>query len=1072
MSFEQYTPFYIENKVGTTLRPMGKGASFSFSLDPKEDVKYRLFTVGETEQYYLWKDEPDGPFLYRSLTDALDTRHAIRDRYALNLSCKKYEDYLKRVYKKIAWPPILAYLKMVHLPTAWSFGLTVSAEKLSFRKDGFLQMRIDIRYKKDGVDPRSVVGDPDESLVLPIPAGTYTGTVLRLPIEIPENTAHVGVFIEGKGYRGQCYVEQPFLSANGQNLLPSFNESVADRESFDWTAQYLSRKEWPEFRIRLNGTVIYTGEIFERVHRCSEWELPLPKHLLKAENTVTYELISDYHDPLPYTVYEAGIIAQPDAPLSILAVSEAAPADGKARVLIRTNRPNTTVTLSDVDPVLSGKPSYHFREAGLHGILLSCASPSENASFTLSAGDCSVRGTVKRIVHRTSDRVVTGTGDMIYVCQDPDDMEEYLSWYISNHVGDLVTIRPTYRWSGTRMLNRAVFVKFRRLMNELQMKYVLMADGREIPGISSQPDAELLRGKGFYGIQMHERDGAQYYWGIRRIKTHTNEMNADLEYFAFREDPLHTSSHHSETTFHFGDEITLLADRSMPRDFRLAHEKSVESIKKMRRATDTRHTGPSAMFKYMREAGYEWLGAETMYSTMEPLMGFLRGTAKEYRMKTYGVHHAVQWSSTPHESPARYRRYRLALYASYLLGATDINTEEGLWRLEEYYEHHHRFSNACRAHLKEQQDFFRYVSTHTRSGEFYTPAAFLHGRDDGATFFGENNTWGIREKRTPAEESWTLLKTVYPKANPCKAVYRHGCPEDVPQGYHSGTPYGNLDAIPAEAAPRFFRDYKLLLCLGYNRCEDADAEKLLSFVKNGGRLLLTRAHLTETSDIDAINSGALSFRENALTLTESGLPVFRDGAVGGLPASICANPKSPCEVLHTADDGTPLVLLYRFGRGEIVLFNVKDYPSAPAIRGLYESEMARLLRVTAEEEDVYAEMGDDVEFAIYKQKDGTKHLYFLATDWYRDPTPLRTATLRLGDCRYPVTLPFGVMLKCVTDGETAVWAENEDGEVLSVTGDTATVQGTGVIRFTIARNGTLRTAEIDFSDASVKDVTL
>ena len=151
---------------------------------------------------------------------------------------------------------------------------------------------------------------------------------------------------------------------------------------------------------------------------------------------------------------------------------------------------------------------------------------------------------------------------------------------------------------------------------------------------------------------------------------------------------------------------------------------------------------------------------------------------------------------------------------------------------------------------------------------------------------------------------------------------------------------------------------------------------------------------------------------------------------------------------------------------------MKDYPSSPAIRGLYESEMVRLLRTVAEEESVYAEAGDDVEFALYKQKDGSKHVYFLATDWYRDPAPLRTATLRIGDCRYPVTLPFGVMLKCVTDGVSAVFAESEDGEVLSVTGDTATVQGTGVIRFKIARNGTLRTEEVDFSDASVKTVAL
>ena len=191
MSFEQYTPFYHDNDTGTTLRPMGKGASFVFSLDPKENTKYRLFTVGETEQYYLWKNEPDAPLQYRALSDALDTRHAIRDRYCLDLSCKRYEDYLKRVYKKIMWPPMLSYLKMVQVPCDWSFGLTVSAENLSLRKDGFLRMRVDIRYRKDGIDPRSVIGDPDESIVLPIPTGTYTAKALCMPITIPENTEAV-----------------------------------------------------------------------------------------------------------------------------------------------------------------------------------------------------------------------------------------------------------------------------------------------------------------------------------------------------------------------------------------------------------------------------------------------------------------------------------------------------------------------------------------------------------------------------------------------------------------------------------------------------------------------------------------------------------------------------------------------------------------------------------------------------------------------------------------------------------------------------------------------------------------
>lgn len=334
MSFERYTQIYDGTDGGIVLRPKGKAQSLSFSLTPKPDTRYRLFTVGETAQFYMWKDEPDGPFLYRMLTDALDTAHAIRDRYCLSLSSKKPEDYLRRVYKKLPWPPKLSYLTMTPVPTAWKFGITLTAKGLSYKEGGYLRMRVDVRLRREGVDPRSVTGAPDASYVIPFPEGDCDGLRLSESIEIPEDTAHVGVFIEGVHYTGECYVEQPFLAADGQNLLPAFTESTPDRPHLEWAAQFLSRKEWPEFRVRLNGRVVYTGEIFERSHRCSEWEITLPAELLRTENKISYELISDYHEPLPYTVYEVGVIEQPDAPVSILAVSEAAPVHGKARVLV------------------------------------------------------------------------------------------------------------------------------------------------------------------------------------------------------------------------------------------------------------------------------------------------------------------------------------------------------------------------------------------------------------------------------------------------------------------------------------------------------------------------------------------------------------------------------------------------------------------------------------------------------------------------------------------------------------------------------------------------------------------
>ena len=64
MSFEKYTQLYNGGERGITLRPHGKKAEFSFTLSPDYNKSYRLFTVGETEQFYMWKDEPDGPFMY------------------------------------------------------------------------------------------------------------------------------------------------------------------------------------------------------------------------------------------------------------------------------------------------------------------------------------------------------------------------------------------------------------------------------------------------------------------------------------------------------------------------------------------------------------------------------------------------------------------------------------------------------------------------------------------------------------------------------------------------------------------------------------------------------------------------------------------------------------------------------------------------------------------------------------------------------------------------------------------------------------------------------------------------
>ena len=111
--FERYIPIYQDNN-GVTIRPQDK-TSFFFDLEKRTDKRYRLFTAGSTELFKWWKSEYGIPTLYHTIHDALDTKNADKARYCLNLSCKKPEEYIKRVYKKVLWSPKYYYIDIHNL---------------------------------------------------------------------------------------------------------------------------------------------------------------------------------------------------------------------------------------------------------------------------------------------------------------------------------------------------------------------------------------------------------------------------------------------------------------------------------------------------------------------------------------------------------------------------------------------------------------------------------------------------------------------------------------------------------------------------------------------------------------------------------------------------------------------------------------------------------------------------------------------------------------------------------------------------------------------------------------------
>lgn len=1044
----------------------GKRVSVRFSSDGIEYADALHFT-GETSQFYQWKNEPDYPMLYLRIDDSLRTDLADRAQYCLDLSAQNF-DYPIVAYHKLLFPPKLSYLRLKVNSNRWTLGLKVKTEGLKISEDGYLRFRAEVRYA-NGEDPNSLKRPADETFDLELPQGTRDWT--ELSREICFQTARVAsvcLYLEGERYEGKVYAESPSLRCEeGWNLLPEFEPKSAERPQFTWTGWNLSKKEWPAFEIALNGSVFFRGNIFERCHRRSEAEIPLNGvPLLPEENELTFTRVAQGRDPLAYDLYDVALTGR--RPSFLVACPRIVTVGKNFAVFVEGKRGETVsltgAYLTPVDLTLD--------QDGLNAVLLRCDEPKNGIGFTLSLGNEREECFIERCVLRADDGVLTGTGDQVYVPAEEWELRRFLKWYLEQEIGNLITVRPTYRWCGTRARNEALWKRFAALMSKAGLAYVHMTDGRELPGCDTNPSTEALQGAGFLGHQHHELDGAISYWGLfehtdnpsirayiellqRRYRTHARYMRSMMA------DP--------NALMEKEGRRLLFHDLTLPHDMEVLANASVGLLASVKNGA-SRHTGPSTLFKYFYQAGYDWTGAELMYGPQETICAALRGAARAYGKPAIGAHHALQWSTTPHDSPEKNKRYRLALFGTYLQGVDHINTEEGLWHVEEYYTSYNRFSDSCKNHTKQQRDFYRYVQTHARTGEFKTPIAFLHGRFDGWDVFTQKQVWGRREMGfSDAEKAWELLKYFYPR-NVMHSIYLHPCPKQS-VGYYSGTPYGNVDMLPAEACD--YAGYRLLVAAGYNKAIDGDLDKMERFVSEGGTLVIGWPQLSVTTarkDVVGLNHTYVGhpFRDR-IAPKEAFVPDTYEG----LPVTVCPSPiPTGASPQLLTDEGRTLAYTLPVGEGTVVFMNAKQYAGDPAVYSAYTKILDRTVARVLEEESVYGRGDDAVQFAVYRQSDGSDHVYFMATDWYNDDEKPRTGYLTVEGTRYGIDAPMGTPIKAVVANKMAAWCNEGEGDVLSLSDGKMTVQGIGTATFRIAQNGTLTERSVDFAKASVQTLSL
>lgn len=759
------------------------------------------------------------------------------------------------------------------------------------------------------------------------------------------------VKICGTNFNGQAEFYTPSLKDDcGKEYIDKFEYNPENLLGLKWIGEGFSTSLRPEFRVSVNGKEIFSGRKYERQHRFSGVEFEIPANVLTGSDKI--EIYYGNENRFSYNYKELQIIALPKD-FEILGVSPYQTINSVFGVLVYSNKDQRICVKCDKNLQYLGEDCI---QKGINVLRFMPQTLGKNVQLTLSINDVERKAIIKEIFPKKTDGILTGTGDLIYVNQNEKDFIEYIAWYLNEGVGNMITLRSCFRWGATSELDQNFWKKIVKILCDLGIYYCLMTDGRELNGVNANPSQELLNSEYFLGEQTHERDGAYTYWDQKIDDSETlfyHLLSRKLERNGIygKASPVYNSKGEG-CIYYTGEGIT---------DVKQAYESLKEKLKSTGADGATRHTGVTPFFNIFLESGYKWVGYESLYGSHEMIFGALRGASTSNRIKDFGSHIALQWSTVPAYDYAHALRYKLSLYLAYMHGANWINTEEGIWNIENLFVGFDRFTEPCIMHKKEQSEFFKFIQSHNRSGKMVRKIAMIQGKYDGMDCFSTGRVYGQYGKEweySSPEKSWDLLKVFYPQAK-IGAVYncvykggenalkeqdaelyktltgRYGTILDYQSlGFFTSTPYGVIDIIPAEADN--FADYEVLFFTGWNTCTNVQLKKLCNYLASGGTLLLCRSHLFDS----------VSRKE-----------VFDKKA-------------------NVID--SPLVneLLSYQDKGNLIYFDENDYPAN--IRGYAE----KLTELAKAHRSKFVTETQNVSFTEYLEQDGTTTLYMINIDWW------------------------------------------------------------------------------------------
>ena len=421
----------------------------------------------------------------------------------------------------------------------------------------------------------------------------------------------------------------------------------------------------------------------------------------------------------------------------------------------------------------------------------------------------------------------------------------------------------------------------------------------------------------------------------------------------------------------------------------------------------------TSLVSYVAAAKTGIVVLETMCGDVENTIPLLRGSAKARGDKAYINYVAHEWyGGVDNEDELKKKRLRMVYDYSYMNGGGGVILESGDLCMHSHGLHEgydHELPKFYRRTLDEFSDFLE--ADERPEGYPITKVAFVQGNSDGWSSWNcgsslwnniNNKAWGYGAP----EFTNRILSELGTKRRWCD-INNFG-----PKDYSGAPGYGtfdmvNIGLVSAEALSAY--DY--LIFTGWNTMTEEIYEKLISYVKGGGKLFMCAAHLNTNDkrdgEVKLLRDGDLTelfgakLDGNNAHISNSGVKFFPSqcadirypydkDSFDPLLSSGYANYAAveldgakPVAILSTSfseksnTDGNVALLENKLGEGYAILLTSVDYPGMGQTYDLYRTVVRELLRASHKTADVKVLASDKVRFSVYESGD----VYLLNTDF-------------------------------------------------------------------------------------------